>query len=79
MTAASFSRRSHRRLASAFDEAEIDLDECLRRIQMETSVLSTGAGDRMVNEHEYLQKAVKILETVPCEEQGGNEIVATAK
>ena len=64
MTAASNTRSSCKRLASAFDEAEIDMNQGLRRIRqlvaatsMATSALFSGTGDRMDNEHEYFQKA----------------------
>ena len=42
---------------------------------MATSASSTGTRDRMENKCEYLQEAMKILETIPVEEEGGYEIV----
>ena len=48
---------------------------------MATSSMSTGTGDRMENEHDHLQKAVKLLEKIQSEEESGDRyaIVATER
>ena len=46
---------------------------------MATSALATGPGVCMDNEHEYNQRALKILDTVLSEEEGGYEIATTEK
>ena len=78
MTTACHTRSTYRRLATAFHETEVDLDEGLRRIHQlvaaaatATGALSFGTRDRMENKHGYLQKTLKILEMIQNEDVGG--------
>ena len=72
-------------MATEFDEAEVDLNEGPRRIHQlvaatatATSAMSTNTSGRMENEHNYLQKCMRILEKQRDEVSSvGCEIVVT--
>ena len=59
--AASHVRCACSRLATSFDEADIELNEGPGQIHqlVAASSMSIGTGDRVENEHEYLQKALE--------------------
>ena len=60
MNAACHARSKDRRLATAFDEAEVDLHRIHHLVAATataTGALSTGTGDRVGNEHDCPRKA----------------------
>ena len=83
MAGLSHTRPACRKLATSFDEAECDLNEGLHKIHQlvagaasATGASSCGTGDRMENELQCLQKAVRSLELTQNEDEGGYEVIA---
>ena len=88
MSPASHTRCTYRRLATTFDEADIELNEGLGQLHQlvaatttATSSMSMGAGDRADNEHEYFQMSVDLLPKILNGEETGDgfELVTTGK
>ena len=72
MTAACQTRSTYRRLATAFDEAELDLNGGLLKIHQLVAATASATGDRMENEHGYLENALRILNMI--QKRGGGRV-----
>ena len=70
--AACQTRSTYRRLATAFDEAELDLNGGLLKIHQLVAATASATGDRMENEHGYLENALRILNMI--QKRGGGRV-----
>ena len=82
MAALSRTKNTNRTLATSFDEAELDLNEGLRKIRRlvaamasATGALSCGTGGRMDNERKYREEALQIQN----EDEGRYELIAVTE